>query len=181
MYKEKIMEEMSENLMKNGAKTGILSGIGMLANSFGSIDEELREIVMMNDETKRCFTILAALCGVYMGYTYECETKYGRGHWDLRNEASSQYCGEHLKEFEQIFEEASGIEIRYAEVVQHQAFLRDCLLLRGRNGYRALAGEMETFAREHHTIQQRMMGIFIRLLNELYPGYGLGQVGFPFI
>ena len=181
MDKEKVTEGLHKDLLEKGTETRILAGIGEMANCFGSIDEELKELVTVNAEAQKNFVMLAALAGVYMGYTYMCETEYGRGHWDLRNEACSRYCFEHRKELERIFEEASGIEIRYAEDAQHQLFRMDCLLMRGRDGYRALAEEIEAFAREHPTIQQRMMGAFIRLLDEMYPGYGLEQIRFPFI
>lgn len=181
MDKEKVTGELHQDLLGKSVETRILAGIGEMANCFGSIDKELKELVMEDAETQKSFGMLAALAGVYMGYTYMCETEYGRGHWDLRNEASSRYCSEHQKELEQIFEETSGIEIRYAEDALHQLFRRDCLLLIGRDGYRALAEEIEAFSREHPTIQQRMMGAFIRLLDEMYPGYGLEQIRFPFI
>ena len=181
MDKEKVTEGLHQDLLGKSVETRILAGIGEMVNCFVSIDKELKELVMENAETQKNFVMLAALACMYMGYTYMCETEYGRGHWDLRNEVSSRYCFEHRKKLERIFEEASGIEIRFAEDAQHQSFRRDCLLLRGIGGYRALAEEIEAFAKEHPTLQQRMMGAFIRLLDEMYPGYGLEQIRFPFI
>lgn len=181
MSKEKIINDLNTNLFEKGVKTEILSEIGLMANSFGSLDKDLYKIVMTNDQTKMEFSILAAMCGMYMGYTYECETKYGTGHWDLRNEESSRYCYEHMDVFAYIFKDASGVRIQYEEDVKHQSFMRDCILMRKRREDIPLKDEITDFRQEHHTLQQKMMGTFIRILDEIYPKCGLEQVGFSFI
>ena len=83
--------------------------------------------------------------------------------------------------FAYIFKDASGVRIQYEEDVKHQSFMRDCILMRKRREDIPLKDEITDFRQEHHTLQQKMMGTFIRILDEIYPKCGLEQVGFSFI
>ena len=178
--KEKVLAGLQMDFQKPG-ETKILDGIGGIANSFGSLDKDLRPVVLTSERTRKNFVELAALCGICMGYTYQCETEYGRGHWDMRNEASSKYCCDHRKDFADLYKEVSGREIRCREDAGHQSFIRDCLTFDRETMKLPIVSEIRSFYREHPTIQQKMMGSFIRILDELQPEYGLGSVGFPFI
>lgn len=178
--KEKVLEGLQMDFQKSG-ETKIMEGIGGMANSFGSLDKDLRPMILTNERTKKNFIVLAALCGACMGYTYQCEIEYGRGHWDMRNEAAARFCCDHQNEFADLYEEISGRKIRYKEGAEHQSFIRDCLALDRETMKLPVVSEIRSFCREHPTLQQKMMGAFIRILDELCPEYGFGSVGFPFV
>lgn len=178
--KENVLSGLQMDFQKPG-ETKIMDGIGGMANSFGSLDKDLKPLVLTSEKTKKNFAELAALCAVCMGYTYQCETEYGRGHWDMRNEAAARFCCDHQNEFADLYEEISGRKIRYKEGAEHQSFIRDCLALDRETMKLPVVSEIRSFCREHPTLQQKMLGSFIRILDELRPEYGLGQIGFPFV
>ncbi len=178
--KEKVLEGLKMDLRKPGA-TKILAGIGAMANSFGSLDKDLRPLVMTSARIRKNFEELTALCGMYLGYTYRCEKEYGRGHWDMRNEDASKFCYDHWAAFEDLYREISGREIRYQGGEEPRSFIRDFLEVDRESMELPIVSEIRDFSREHPTIQQKMMGSFIRILDELQPKYGFGQVRFSFI
>lgn len=178
--KEKVLEGLKMDFRKPG-ETKILVGIGAMANSFESLDKDLRPLVTTSARIRKNFEALAVLCGMYLGYTYKREMEYGRGHWDMRNEAAAKFCYGHWAEFEDLYKKVSGQEIRYQGGEEPRGFIRDFLEVDRESMELPIVSEIRDFSREHPTIQQKMMGSFIRILDKLQPKYGFGSVVFPFI
>lgn len=177
-----LTEAMNGNFTeKDTAKeAAIVPTLSSIVNSFGKHDKEVAEAVMQDEATKKKFLIVASGCMVALGYTRECEDM-GRGHWDDRNNASSMYCKEHLNEFLKMFEDVAGFPILFKEHPTYQNFQHDTLI--GRHGTKGMqiALEIESFLREHPTLQQSMVGLFLRVIsnNDLYSG--IDPEGFPYI
>lgn len=158
----------------------IIPALSSIVNSFGKHDEEVAKAVLQNDVAKKNFLMVAAGCMVALGYMRKCEDMH-RGHWDDRNAASSKYCKEHLDEFLEMFENAAGFPIQFKEHPEHQCFQHDTLLGKMDTRGFQIAEEVEKFLQEHPTLQQSMIGVFLRVISEnnLYPE--IDPEGFPFI
>lgn len=176
-------EALKGDLLVRDAHTdaAIIPALSIIVNSFGNHNEEISEAVMQSDTTRKNFLLVASACMVALGYTRKCEDM-GRGHWDDRNKASSRYCKEHLDDLLQMFEDAAGFLIRFKENPMYQYFQQDTLLGRLDTKGMQIAAEVEAFLREHPTLQQSMVGVFLRVIlkNDLYPVSFDEQV-FPFI
>lgn len=158
----------------------IIPALSSMVNSFGNHDKEVTEAVLENDTTRKNFLMVAAGCMVALGYMRKCEDMH-RGHWDDRNAASSKYCKELLDEFLKMFETAAGFPIRFKEYPEYQYFQHDTLLGRLDTKGFLIAEEVTKFLQDHPTLQQKMVGVFLRTIaeNNLYPG--VDPEGFPFI
>lgn len=161
-------------------KANIVPALSYMINSFGNHDEEIKKVVMQNETTKKNFLMVAAGCMVALGYTGKCEDTRG-GHWDDRNKKSTEYCKTHFNEFLKMFEDAAGFPIEFKENSGYQYFQHDTLLGKMDTRGMQIADEISYFLRDHPTLQQKMVGIFLRIIaeNNLYPG--VEPEGFPFI
>ena len=114
-----------------------------------------------------------------LGYAGECEKRMQREHWDLRNKAATEYCLEHLETLMQMFSDITGTPLAFRANAEHRYF--DCLLMRGKSSRLRIAMEIQAFEQEHPTLQQKMVGMFLRIIarNHLYAG--ITETGFPFI
>ena len=178
----RLQEAMNSNLTVQDTKAGaaIIPALSDLVNSFGNHDKEVTEAVMQNDAAKKNFLMVASACMVALGYTRKCEDMR-RGHWDDRNAASSKYCKEHLSEFLEMFEAVAGFPIRFKDRPEYQYFQHDTLFGRLGTKNMQIVSETEAFLRDHPTLQQKMVGVFLRTIadNNLYPG--IDPEGFTFI
>ena len=131
-------------------------------NNFNfSIDQYIKDIP--NDNSTRddiCF--IGALCSLYLAYTYgiceRCE------HWDDRNKASSIWAYEHKEALLSFIEHKLGkpfpwkpVEYRFQQYFINDVDWENFADSNCKNG-------IEKWARTHHTLQQRMMIVFARLL-----------------
>ena len=178
----RLQEAMNSNLTVQDTKAGaaIIPALSDLVNSLGNHDKEVTEAVMQNDAAKKNFLMVASACMVALGYTRKCEDMR-RGHWDDRNAASSKYCKEHLSEFLEMFEAVAGFPIRFKDRPEYQYFQHDTLFGRLDAKNMQIVSETEAFLRDHPTLQQKMVGVFLRTIadNNLYPG--IDPEGFTFI
>lgn len=177
-----LKEALNGNLtVKNmDAEAHIIPVLSSMMNSFGNHDKEVSDAVLENNTTRKNFLMVAAGCMIALGYTRKCEDMH-RGHWDDRNAASSKYCKEHLDTFSQMFEDAAGFPMQFKENPIYQYFQHDTLLGRLDTRNFQIAEEIQKFLQDHPTLQQKMVGLFLRVIsdNDLYPG--IDPEGFPFI
>lgn len=152
-----------------------------LCSTFGDHDEEIANAILVDEKNKKHFLMLAAGCMTSLGYAGECEKRMQREHWDLRNKAATEYCLEHLETLMQMFSDITGTPLAFRANAEHQYFDYDCLLMRGKSSCMRIAMEIQEFEREHPTLQQKMVGMFLRIIarNHLY--VGITETGFPFI
>lgn len=181
MKKEKIREALKQDLFaKDGTYVGILNAIGDLENSFGNREKEIKELVFEDQEAWRGFVVLASGCALLMAYQWEADERHSyRPHWDERNAASQEFCHNCQSLFEDIFREYSGRSFPYRKNMTYErGLLYDTTLSYESDFYR----ELEDFNIQHHTIQQKMIGTFCRILGEngIYPDL-LADKYFPFI
>lgn len=178
----RLAEALRENLTTKDSKQAavIIPELSSMANSFGNHDKEITEAVMCDETAKANFAMVAAACMTALGYTGKCEDTRG-GHWDERNKASTKYCKDHFGEFAKMFQDLTGFQMQFREDSHYQYFEHDCLLGRLDTRGMQIAAETSSFLREHPTLQQKMVGTFLRIIseNDLYPG--IEAEGFPFI
>lgn len=179
--KENIQKALKQDLLaKDGIYIGILNAIGDLENSFGSREKEIKELMFEDKEAWRGFVVLASGCALLMAHQWEAEERHSyRPHWDERNAASQEFCHNYQGVFENIFCEHSGQWFPYRDdMTYEQWFLRETTLPYNSVLYQ----ELENFHIQHHTIQQKMIGTFCRILggNGIYPDL-LADKYFPFI
>ena len=174
-------EDLQKNLLEKGVKTNIIKSLSDLCNCFGNHDDEISEVVLRNNTTKKNFLILVSICGIYMGYTRKCEIWQGRDHLDDRNKASMKYCHLNYEKFLDIFEKQSGMTLCFKENPEHQYFFNDCLLGRKDTFDTPIANEVKRFANDHPTLQQKMLGVFTRIIGDNNLVEGIEPTGFPFI
>ena len=170
----------SEGRLPN-QETLVIRQLSNLCNSFSNHDEEIGNAILVDERNKKHFLMLAVGCIVFLGYSGECEKRMQREHWDLRNKAAVEYCREHLETFLQMFCDITGTPLVFSKNTEYQYFDHDCLLMRGKSSRTRIAMEIQDFEREHPTLQQKMVGLFLRIIdkNRLYPG--IVATGFPFI
>ena len=174
-------EDLQKNLLEKDVKTSIIKSLSDLCNCFGNHDDEISEVVLRNNTTKKNFLILASICGIYMGYTRKCEIWQGREHLDDRNKASMEYCLLHYEKLIKIFEKQTGMSLAFKDEPEHQYFFNDCLLGRRDTFDTPIADEAKKFANDHPTLQQKMLGVFIRIIGNNKLAKGIEPTGFPFI
>lgn len=174
-------EDLQKNLLEKGVKTSIIRSLSDLCNCFGNHDDEIAEVVLRNKTTKKNFLLLTSICGIYMGYTRRCEIWQGREHFDDRNRASMKYCHLNYEKFLEIFEKQSGVTLCFKDNPEHHYFFDDCLLGRRGTFDTPIANEVKRFANDHPTLQQEMMGVFIRIIGNNKLVEGIEATGFPFI
>ena len=180
---EMFSEGLSYNLAEkdSGKEAKIIKSLSMICNCFGNREKEITEVVLQNETTRRNFVMVAAGCMVAMGYAGKCEDHAGRGHWDMRNQVSTQYCKEHFDQFMEMFTETAGFSLMFRENPDYQYFDLDCTIGRSQTRGMLIAEEIKNFERDHPTLQQAMIGVFLRIIgnNNLYAGVEV--TGFPFI
>ncbi len=130
-------------------------------NSLGFSSEiyipEVLADVALADEVR----LIGAYCALSLAYTYGvCEHC---DHWDDRNKASSIWAYEHKDAILKFLEKETGEPFPFLplEYRGQQYFLRDVDMRRLDDN---LKEGLSAWMNCHHTLQQRMMGVFARLL-----------------
>ena len=176
---------LSQDLLTEARTTGqeslVIRQFSDLCNIFGNHDKEIASAILVDERNKKHFLALAAGCMTSLGYAGKCEKLMRREHWDLRNKAATEYCRAHLETFLQMFHDITGMPLAFRENAEHQYFDHDGLFMHGKSSHMRIAMEIQAFEREHPTLQQKMVGLFLLMIakNHLYPG--IATTGFPLI
>lgn len=150
---------------------GFIKDCGNMVNCFGGNFDDFISEIIENKENLKNFTILASALGLCMGHYYNVIER--GSHWDDRNKASLEYCGEHYTRFRDLFTASYGTEMPFKDDGKHfnRAKLNE-----------ALSQEIEDFRREHSTLQQKMWGLFLKVLYKANIMTDITKdVRFPFI
>ena len=185
MENEKILQLLKTNVLEKNPNVfryqslGILKEIGLKENCFGNKTEELMKLVTEDPKTYRNFAILASACCVFMGYSWKCDAIHSHNpHWDERKKASEEFCYVNYDKFLEIFKKHTGFDLPMKELPGYLQFLRDIKL----DQRSILYLELCDFANEHSTIQQKMIGSFIRTMAEKENNIlEFSDIRFPFI
>lgn len=178
-----ITKELKQDLFAAGQPTRIMKNIGDECNSFCFKPEKLAEEIMKDKEILDHFMILASACSVAIGYEEACDRKRSTCWCDERKKASKEYCYKHMDAFKQVFKSLTGKELPFKENPGYQYFLQDCKLEYHPDfRYSALTSEVCDFLKEHPTLQQRMIGLFVTVIAKTgrYPEID-EDTRFPFI
>jgi hypothetical protein len=120
------------------------------------------EEVLADKEVTKGVNLIATYCAMDMAYTYGvCEHC---DHWDDRNKASSQWCFDHREPFKRYYEQRMGEEFPFKpdEHREGRCFLDDVKRSKLPDG--AYEGVEQWHLNVHHSIQQRMMKVFAKIL-----------------
>lgn len=178
-----IIKELKQDLFATEQPTRIMKNIGNECNSFCFKPEKLAEEIRKDQEVLDHFMALASVCSLAMGYEELCDHKRSTYWCDERKKASKEYCYKHMDTFKQIFTDLTGKELPFRENPGYQYFLQDCKLERDADfRHSILTSEVCDFLREHPTLQQRMIGLFIQVIAKTgrYPEID-ENARFPFI
>lgn len=148
-------------------------------NNFGFRSKNYIEEVLADEAFADEVRLIGAFCALSLAYTYGvCERC---DHWDDRNKASSIWAYEHKDAILKFLEDETGEPFPFlpSEYRGRQYFLRDIDMRRLDDN---LKEGLSAWMQCHHTLQQRMMGVFVSLLAKSnHEGFADSDVVFPFI